>query len=106
MIQPTDDRILVLPDEWREDVSATGIIVKARQGMCASQEQLGHTGTVVAVGPGKYRKHGKRIPLDVTAGDRIAFGELKYPEHMEDGKRYLVLQEADVAWVFDSSEVA
>lgn len=100
MIQPTDDRILVLPDEVREDVTASGILVKVKSTV-ESQRQLGNTGTVVAVGPGKRDRSGRRVPLVVEAGQRIAFGEFQHKETHHDGKRYLIMQEADVCGVFE-----
>jgi chaperonin GroES len=107
MIQPTEDRIAVLPDAYRDDITAAGLIVKARESLLASsQEHLGRTGAVMAVGPGKLNKAGKRIPLDVKVGDRIAFGEFDYREHYEDGQRYLIMQEADVCWVFENEQAA
>ena len=102
MLKPNDDRILVLPDALRDDVTASGLIVSARQGLTESQAQLGRTGTVVAVGPGKFNKRGVRVPLDLMEGDRIAFGEFKYAEFVQDGVRYLVMQEADVVGVLEA----
>lgn len=102
MIIPTDDRIVVLPDEWREDVTVSGIVVKVSTHI-TSQEQLGNTGVIVSVGPGKRDKSGKRRPLDVREGDRVLFGEFKHREHHEDGKRYLIMQEADICAVLDGA---
>jgi chaperonin GroES len=101
MIQPTADRIVVLPDAIREDITDCGIVVKVGQNI-ESERQLGGTGTIVAVGPGKRDKHGNRVPLTVQAGQRIVFGEFLHREHQEDdGQRYLIMQEADICGVFE-----
>lgn len=100
MIQPIDDRILVLPDEVRDDVTAAGILVKVKSTV-ESQKQLGNTGVIVAIGPGKKGRDGNRIPLCVEAGQRIAFGEFQHKECHWEGKRYLIIQEADVCGVFE-----
>lgn len=100
MIQPTEDRIVVLPDEVREDVTSAGIIVKVAA-TNESKKQLGNTGVVVAVGPGKRGRDGRRAPLSVEPGMRIVWGEFQHREHREDGKRYLIMQEADVCGVFE-----
>jgi chaperonin GroES len=102
MIAPTEDRIVVLPDDMREDVTDVGLIVKVSTNH-ESARQLGKTGLVVAVGPGKRNKAGRRVPLTLQTGDRIAFGEFTYREHQEGGKRYLIMQEADVCGVFESA---
>ncbi len=99
-IQPTDDRIVVLPDEVREDVTSAGIVVKVAIDH-ESKRQLGKTGTVMAIGPGKRDRSGRRVPLTLQTGDRVVFGEFTYREHHEGGKRYLILQEADVCGVFE-----
>jgi len=75
-----------------------------------------HRGEVVAIGKGRdlgrkvIHQNGKMIeyhfnkpirPLDVKVGDIINYGDtpLKFPEYIEDGVKYLILQEADVAFV-------
>jgi chaperonin GroES len=45
----------------------------------------------VAVGAGKIEK-GKRIPLDVKAGDRILFGKYTGNEIEIDAQEYLVFR--------------
>lgn len=100
MIQPTDDRIVVLPDEMRDDVTAAGIVVAVHENIL-SQRQLGGIGTIVAVGPGKRGRDGRRVPLVVEPGQRIVFGEFQHREHHEDGKRYLIMQEGDVCGVIE-----
>lgn len=99
-IEPTEDRIVVAPDEIREDVTSAGLLVKVTQTV-ESSRHLGGTGTVIAVGPGKRGKDGKRIPLCVQPGERIVFGEFQHKEHFEGPKRFLIMQEADVCGVIE-----
>ncbi len=55
-------------------------------------------GQVVAVGNGK---DGKRIALDVQAGDRILFGKFSGSEvKIEDGE-YVIMREDDVFAILD-----
>jgi chaperonin GroES len=49
----------------------------------------------VAVGAGKIEK-GKRIPLDVKAGDRILFGKYTGNEIEIDAQEYLVFREDEI----------
>jgi chaperonin GroES len=53
-------------------------------------------GTVVAAGNGKAKANGKRVPLDVKAGDRILFGKYSGQEVRLDGKDYFIMKEDDV----------
>ena len=55
----------------------------------------------IAVGTGKVTEDGKRIPLDVKAGDRILFGKYSGSEVKIDGEEYLSLREEDVLGVLD-----
>ena len=59
-------------------------------------------GTVVAAGNGKTKDGGKRVPLDVKAGDRILFGKYSGQEIKLDGKDYFIMKEDDVLAVIDS----
>jgi chaperonin GroES len=53
-------------------------------------------GTVVAAGNGKAKANGKRVPLDVKAGDRILFGKYSGQEVRLEGKDYFIMKEDDV----------
>ena len=44
---------------------------------------------------------GKRIPLDVKAGDRILFGKYAGQEITLDGEEYLTMKEDDVLAVIE-----
>jgi co-chaperonin GroES (HSP10) len=56
---------------------------------------------VVAVGNAKSKDDGKRIPLDVKAGDHILFGKYSGQEIKRDGEEFLIMREADVLGVID-----
>jgi chaperonin GroES len=92
MLRPLADRLVIEPlERVRSDVIAV------------VAEEKPNLGRVVAVGPGKRDKKGRIVPLDAKPGDLVRFGTdegyLTYPAFTEGGKRFLVLQEADVAWV-------
>ena len=101
MFRPLRDQILVKPDDLQTTASESGLLIRQREGIQNSQEQLGRTGCVVAVGPGKVGSNGLRIQCQAHPGDRITFGEFDYPEWETAGERFLVIQDADVAGVFD-----
>lgn len=52
--------------------------------------------TVVAVGPGKMDKDGKRQPLDVKAGDKVLIGKYSGSEVSVDGQDLVILTEDEV----------
>ncbi|MBM3940515.1 MAG: co-chaperone GroES, partial [SAR202 cluster bacterium] len=53
-------------------------------------------GKVVAAGPGRVTDDGKRVALDVKAGDRVIYSKFAGTEFKEDGEEYLILSERDI----------
>ena len=61
-------------------------------------------GTVIVVGTGKTKDDGKRVPLDVKAGDRILFGKYAGQEITLDGEEYLNMREDEVLAVIEGGD--
>jgi chaperonin GroES len=57
-------------------------------------------GEVIAVGPGRVNKDGKRIALDIAKGDRVLLGKYSGTEVKIDGEDYVILREEDVLATF------
>ncbi|MFY9607877.1 MAG: co-chaperone GroES [Blastocatellia bacterium] len=93
-LRPLHDRILV---KRLEEVDAKhGSIIIPDTAKEKPQE-----GKVVAVGTGKVTEDGKKIPLEVKAGDRILFGKYSGSEVKIDDEEYLILREDDVLGILD-----
>ena len=88
-IRPLHDRILVKRIEEQE-VKKGGIIIPD------TAKEKPQEGKVVAVGTGKVNDEGKKIPLDVKAGDRILFGKYSGSEVKVEDEEYLIMREEDV----------
>jgi chaperonin GroES len=88
-IRPLHDRILVKRVEEQE-VKKGSIIIPD------TAKEKPQEGKVVAVGSGKVGEDGKKIPLDVKAGDRILFGKYSGSEVKVEDEEYLILKEEDV----------
>jgi len=93
-IRPLHDRILVERVEEKETVRG-GIIIPD------SAKEKPQEGKVIAAGNGKVGEDGKRIPLDVKAGDKILFGKYTGSEVKIDEKEYLILREEDVLAILE-----
>jgi chaperonin GroES len=93
-IRPLHDRILVDRVEEKETVRG-GIIIPD------SAKEKPQEGKVIAAGNGKVGEDGKRIPLDVKAGDKILFGKYSGSEVKIDEKEYLILREEDVLAILE-----
>jgi chaperonin GroES len=93
-IRPLHDRMLVERLEERE-VKKGGIIIPD------TAKEKPQEGKVIAVGNGKVGDDGKKIPLDVKAGDKILFGKYSGSEVKLDDKEYLILREEDVLAILE-----
>ncbi len=93
-IRPLHDRILVARVA-EEDVARGGIIIPD------TAKEKPQEGKVVAVGNGKVGEDGKRIALDVQAGDRILFGKYSGSEVKIEDREYVIMREEDVFAILD-----
>src|SRR5271169_2537083 len=110
-MRPLRDHILVKPDPLNAHSSTSRLVVSMRQSITGSQEQLGRTGTVVAVGSCRMRWEDRNGPRaqryrreapGLRIGERVLFGEWEYPEVPGPGPgRLLVLSESDVIGVIE-----
>ena len=88
-LKPLGDRVLVKRLE-QEEVTKGGIIIPD------SAKEKPQQGKVVAAGPGKADKDGKRTPLQVSAGDRILFSKYAGSEIKIDGVEHIIMREDDI----------
>jgi chaperonin GroES len=93
-IRPLHDRLLVERLEEKE-VKKGGIIIPD------TAKEKPQEGKVIAVGNGKVTDEGKKIPLDVKAGDKILFGKYSGSEVKLDDKEYLIMREEDVLAILE-----
>jgi chaperonin GroES len=96
-LRPLHDRIIVQRLEESEQRSG-GIIIPD------SAREKPQQGKVLAAGLGKSNEDGKRIPLDVKAGDMILFGKYSGQEIKLEGVEYLIMKEEDVLAITDASK--
>jgi chaperonin GroES len=88
-LRPLQDRILVQRVE-EETTTKGGIIIPD------TAKEKPAEGKVMAVGSGKVGDDGKRIPLEIKAGDRILFGKYSGSEVKIEGEEFLIMREDDV----------
>jgi chaperonin GroES len=88
-IRPLHDRIIIQRLEEGEQ-NVGGIIIPD------TAKEKPQQGKVIAAGSGKTQDDGKRIPLDVSAGDTILFGKYSGQDIKLDGEEYLIMKEDEV----------
>ncbi len=90
--RPLGDRVVIRRVE--EEAKTKGGIIIPDNAKEKPQE-----GEVISVGPGARDEDGKRIPIDVAAGDRILFGKWSGSEVKIDGEELLIMKESDIMGV-------
>ena len=86
---PLHDRVLVRRVE-SDEKTAGGLIIPD------SAKEKPAEGEVVAAGAGARDEGGKRIEMDVKAGDRVLFGKWSGTEVTVDGEELLIMKESDI----------
>ncbi|MBW1778136.1 MAG: co-chaperone GroES [Deltaproteobacteria bacterium] len=93
-IKPLNDRVLVIRVE-EDQKTAGGIIIPD------TAKEKPQEGKVVALGPGKPDKDGKRVPLEVKKGDRILFSKYAGTDIKIDGVEHVFMKEDDILGILD-----
>jgi len=93
-VRPLHDRIMVKRLDPKEQAKG-GIIIPDT----AKEKPL--EAEVIAVGEGKFDDDGKRIKLDVKAGDKVLIGKYSGTDIKLEGDEYTILREDEVLAVID-----
>jgi chaperonin GroES len=88
-LQPLGDRLIVEVLE-EEESTASGIVLPD------TAKEKPQRGRVLAVGPGPRDDDGKRVEMDVSAGDEIIFSRYGGTEIKLGADEVLILRESDV----------
>ena len=88
-IKPLEDRIVVRALD-AEQTTASGLVIPD------TAKEKPQEGEVLAVGPGRIDDNGKRVPLDVSVGDKVIYSKYGGTEVKYAGEEYLILSARDV----------
>ncbi|MSQ15880.1 MAG: co-chaperone GroES [Dehalococcoidia bacterium] len=86
---PLGDRV-VLKALDKEEITVGGIYIPD------TAKERPQEGEVIAVGPGRVTDDGKRLALDVSAGDKVIFSKYSGTEVKIDSQDYLIVRESDI----------
>ena len=93
-LRPLGDRVVVKATS-RETVTKSGIVLPD------TAKEKPQEGEILAVGPGKVLDNGKRVTLEVQAGQKILFARYAGTEVKMDGEEYLILRESDIMGIVE-----
>jgi chaperonin GroES len=88
-LKPLGDRVVVKP-KTREETTKSGIVLPD------TASERPQEGTVLSVGPGRLLDNGKRVEMEVKAGDSVLFAKYAGTEVKLDDEDYLVIREGDL----------
>ena len=74
----------------KEEITVGGIYIPD------TAKERPQEGEVIAVGPGRVTDDGKRLALDVSAGDKVIFSKYSGTEVKIDSQDYLIVRESDI----------
>jgi chaperonin GroES len=94
-IRPLGDRVIVEPIEQEETI-AGGMLV-----LPETAKEKPQQGNVLAVGAGRRDEDGDRIEMDVKVGDKVLFAKYAGTEIKLEGKKLLIMKEADILGVIE-----
>ena len=87
-VAPLSDRVVVKASEETEQMRG-GLYIPDT----AKEKPM--QGAVIAVGPGRT-EDGKRVPMEVKAGDTVLYGKYSGTEVTINGDQLLILRESDI----------
>jgi chaperonin GroES len=87
-VAPLSDRVVVKATEESETMRG-GLYIPD------TAKEKPQQGEVIAVGPGRT-EDGKRVPMEVKAGDKVLYGKYSGTEVTIDGDQLLILRESDI----------
>ena len=93
-LKPLGNRLVVEPLE-AEEVTAGGIVLPE------TAKEKPQKGVVLSIGPGERDDKGKRIEMDVQAGDTVLYAKYGGTEIKVDGKKLLILKETDILAIIE-----
>jgi len=93
-VRPLHDRLIVQRLE-EEEKTKGGIIIPDT----AKEKPI--EGKVIAIGTGRIKKNGTKIPLEIKKGNRVLYAKYAGTEVKIDGEEYLIMKEDDILAVIE-----
>jgi chaperonin GroES len=93
-VRPLYDRLIIKTSE-EEEKTKGGIIIPDT----AKEKPV--EGKVIAVGAGRIKKDGTKMPLEIKKGDRVLYAKYGGTEIRMDGEEYLMMKEDDILAVIE-----
>lgn len=88
-LTPLGDRVVIKPIQ-QDEVTRSGIVLPD------TAKEKPQRGEVIAVGKGRLKDDGDRLPMDVSQGDKVIFAKYAGTEFKLEEDEFLILSEKDI----------
>jgi len=88
-LHPLADRVVVKPVP-KEEKTKSGIYIPD------TAKEKPQEGDIIAVGPGRLTKDGKRIAMDLKVGDRVIYAKYGGSEIKIEDQDLVIMRESDI----------
>jgi len=88
-LEPLGDRVIIKPLD-SEEVSKGGIILPD------TAKEKPQEGEIIAIGPGKIKDDGARIPMEVKVGDKVMFAKYAGTEIKLGEEKLMIMSQSDI----------
>lgn len=96
MIRPLNERVVIKPTPYHTMRGSLHIPEVYIEKAARNQDGVLTEGTILAVGPGELTKKGRRIAIELKAGDRVVYPLCVATEYDDDGATVHVLHQCHV----------
>jgi len=93
-LRPLDDRVVIKQSEAEEKTTG-GIILPD------TAKEKPQIGKIIATGPGKLLKDGKRSKMSVKKNDQVIYAKYIGSEIEIEGDKYVILKESDILGIVE-----
>ena len=93
-LRPLDDRVVIKQSEAEEKTTG-GIILPD------TAKEKPQIGKIIATGPGKLLKDGKRSKMSVKKNDQVIYAKYIGSESEIEGDKYVILKESDILGIVE-----
>lgn len=93
-VKPLHDRLIIQTLE-EEEKTKGGIVIPDT----AKEKPV--EGKVIAVGAGRIKKDGTKMPLEIKKGDRVLYAKYAGTEIKIDGEDYLMMRQDDILAIIE-----
>ncbi|MHC4460795.1 MAG: co-chaperone GroES [Planctomycetota bacterium] len=93
-LRPLDDRVVIKQSEAEEKTTG-GIILPD------TAKEKPQIGKIIATGPGKMLKDGKRSKMSVKKNDEVIYAKYIGSEIEIDRDKYVILKESDILGIVE-----